>query len=515
MKTFIAFILILSIQITLIAQAPVSQIEGYLEVYMPMDTTSTYIGKNVGKNIDTSTLLHNIFVGANTGFANNSGSFNAIFGSSSGFKNTTGYDNSFFGSVSGYNNTEGNLNSFFGSGSGYHNTKGSLNSFFGMNTGFSNTIGSNNSFFGLNSGFHNTEGSNNSFHGNYSGYSNNEGTANSFFGENAGYSNINGDINSFFGHSAGYNNTFGFANSFFGQNSGYSNTIGSDNSFFGEGAGFNITTGSKNTCVGYRSGPDPQDSTVNNRLYIDVETSSDPLIYGEFDNDLVAINGRLESRAEDGQKTVIGLKENTGGTLFGYEFEYDGNPDYLHLRSRNFAGNDGIRMTWTKEGRVGIGRTPMTNLIEVEGTASKTTPGDWSGNSDGRLKKNIVEMDAQEVLNKVLAMRGVNYEWNDNVTGSSRPLGIQYGFVAQDLQAIWPKLVSVDNSGYLQTAYGTYDPMFVEAFKAQQQQIEALEKQNNVLQNLLIEMNQRISAVEQINMSHNKIPSKMGIVDLR
>ncbi len=44
---------------------------------------------------------------------------------------------------------------------------------------------------------------------------------------------------------------------------------------------------------------------------------------------------------------------------FGFQFEYDGalNVDKLYLRSRGFSGNDAIRMTWLKNGKVGIGTT--------------------------------------------------------------------------------------------------------------------------------------------------------------
>jgi predicted nuclease with TOPRIM domain len=92
-------------------------------------------------------------------------------------------------------------------------------------------------------------------------------------------------------------------------------------------------------------------------------------------------------------------------------------------------------------------------------------------------------------------MKGVTYEWNDTVTGYSRPEGTQYGFIAQDLQKVWPSKISEDGLGYLKTAYGDYDPMFVEAIKAlhqkleeaqdinstQKEQIEKLEAQNEAL----------------------------------
>ena len=124
-------------------------------------------------------------------------------------------------------------------------------------------------------------------------------------------------------------------------------------------------------------------------------------------------------------------------------------------------------------GRVGIGMIAGTNLLEVNGTASKTAAGDWLANSDARLKKDIKQMDSKAVLDKMLALKGITYYWNDTVTGSKRPTQLQYGFTAQNIQEVFPILVEEDNLGYLQTAYGTYDAMYVESMRALQQQIDA------------------------------------------
>ncbi|MDF1696592.1 MAG: tail fiber domain-containing protein, partial [Saprospiraceae bacterium] len=151
----------------------------------------------------------------------------------------------------------------------------------------------------------------------------------------------------------------------------------------------------------------------------------------------------------------------------------------------------------TTTGNVGLGRTAITNKLEVEGEASKTTAGSWVGNSDRRLKKNIQELNSQQVLQQLLSLQGVTYEWNDEKTGSNRPEGIQYGFIAQNIQEVFPSLVAEDNLGYLQTAYGTYDAMTIEAIRALNQKIENLEDENSELksevsslQNKLLEMNE-------------------------
>ncbi len=139
-------------------------------------------------------------------------------------------------------------------------------------------------------------------------------------------------------------------------------------------------------------------------------------------------------------------------------------------------------------GKVGIKRTPTTNTLEVNGTASKATPGSWLANSDKRLKKDIYKISPKFALDKVLKMKGVTYHWNDNKTGIERPTTIQYGFIAQDLKKLFPSKVTKDNLGFYQTSYGDYDPIFVEAIKALNNKIETLEKENKKLKKQLLKL---------------------------
>ncbi|NND06400.1 MAG: tail fiber domain-containing protein [Saprospiraceae bacterium] len=138
------------------------------------------------------------------------------------------------------------------------------------------------------------------------GHDNISGSWNSFFGFEGGGLNRMGNSNSFFGDNAGYENTVGKQNSFFGRSAG-SNNEGSANSFFGYRAGYGIYSGDSVICIGANSGPS---SSVNNRLYIDVQVSDDSLIYGEFDNDFVRINGTFEVTAGLTNPSSITLKEN-------------------------------------------------------------------------------------------------------------------------------------------------------------------------------------------------------------
>lgn len=128
-----------------------------------------------------------------------------------------------------------------------------------------------------------------------------------------------------------------------------------------------------------------------------------------------------------------------------------------------------------KNGRIGIGnREPTTNALEVNGNASKSSAGDWIANSDERLKKDIQPL--QGALQKLQKLNGITYQWNDDKTGATRPTGSQMGFTAQNIQSVFPELVSRDAQGFLQTAYGTYDALYVEAIKELLEKINMLEK---------------------------------------
>ncbi|WP_461599898.1 tail fiber domain-containing protein, partial [Winogradskyella sp.] len=204
-------------------------------------------------------------------------------------------------------------------------------------------------------------------------------------------------------------------------------------------------------------------------------------------NNSVAIGNNL--RAYSFSETVFGFNEEvyTPSSTTGNHVD-----DRLFVVANGnasvFIPNENNAFTILKDGRTGIMRIPTTNILEVNGNASKTTAGDWLANSDRRLKKNIKTFNEEQALQKLLQMRGVTYEWNDNQTGNNRPEGQQYGFVAQELQQVFPENVSLDNQGFYQTAYGTYDALYVQSIKALNSKIEDLEQENKTLKAKLDEL---------------------------
>ncbi len=129
----------------------------------------------------------------------------------------------------------------------------------------------------------------NTFIGKNAGFSNGFGGRNTFIGSGAGYFNSTGTLNTYVGRTSGRLGN-GSRNAFLGQDCGFFMATGSYNTFLGYGAGISHTGGDGNVLIGNEAGANASGS---NKLYIENTNDAEPLIYGEFDNDLVKINGSM------------------------------------------------------------------------------------------------------------------------------------------------------------------------------------------------------------------------------
>ena len=89
-------------------------------------------------------------------------------------------------------------------------------------------------------------------------------------------------------------------------------------------------------------------------------------------------------------------------------------------------------------------------------------------NSDVSLKKNIAPLSNS--LDKVKQLQGVSFNWKEN--GNE---GV--GLIAQDVEKVFPELVSTDNEGLKSVEYGNLVAPLIEAIKEQQKQIDELKKE--------------------------------------
>lgn len=118
----------------------------------------------------------------------------------------------------------------------------------------------------------------------------------------------------------------------------------------------------------------------------------------------------------------------------------------------------------------GSGAGSPSNAFTLLKNGNLTIAGTLTEASDARLKKNVRRLD--KPLSRLLKLNGVTYKYKN---ASLHPGGQQIGMLAQDVQKVFPELVSKDQQGLLSIAYGNFSPIFVEAFKAQQRQISSQE----------------------------------------
>ncbi|MEE4198404.1 MAG: tail fiber domain-containing protein, partial [Bacteroidales bacterium] len=185
----------------------------------------------------------------------------------------------------------------------------------------------------------------------------------------------------------------------------------------------------------------------------------------------------------------VGLKyiNNSGRAFIMGIDRSDGN-----IFKINQANSFDTQRTFTINGlnRVGIGRASTGNLLEVNGTASKSTAGDWLANSDKRIKKDIQDIDnAYEIL---LQLHPVKFKYTDQWLKRNKHIENKeyYNFIAQEYQEVFPE--SVKGSGeYLEG--DEKEILQLDSYNAQIVTIKAV--QELILENK--ELRKRIEKLEE------------------
>ncbi|MEI4232984.1 tail fiber domain-containing protein [Roseovarius sp. D22-M7] len=121
---------------------------------------------------------------------------------------------------------------------------------------------------------------------------------------------------------------------------------------------------------------------------------------------------------------------------------------------------------------VGIGTDSPNVELDVVGDIQYT--GVISDVSDRRLKDNISDLSGE--LGKIVSLQGVSFTMNDDPKKR-----VELGFIAQDVEEIYPTLVATDEKGFKSLNYqGLIAPM-LEAIKEQQKEISALRAEIDTL----------------------------------
>ena len=99
------------------------------------------------------------------------------------------------------------------------------------------------------------------------------------------------------------------------------------------------------------------------------------------------------------------------------------------------------------------------DILSIRGNGNAVLLGTLTQSSDARLKTNIHPLGS--TLKNVLQIKGYSYNWIDE----KRDQNLQYGVLAQELQKIYPELVSTDDKGTLSVNYIGLIPVMLESIK--------------------------------------------------
>ncbi len=155
-----------------------------------------------------------------------------------------------------------------------------------------------------------------------------------------------------------------------------------------------------------------------------------------------------------------------------------------------------------KDGKMGVGRNPLSNLLEVEGAASKTTAGNWLANSDRRIKTDI--KDIQDSYQKILQLRPVMFKYTNEWRTKHPEIQDKYyyNFIAQEYGEVFPN--AIQGSGEF-LKEGSEEVLQIDTYNAQIvhlaatreliHDMEHLKRENELLKKQLTDIESRLSQI--------------------
>lgn len=165
------------------------------------------------------------------------------------------------------------------------------------------------------------------------------------------------------------------------------------------------------------------------------------------------------------------------------------------------------RLTADATGRIGIGTTSPGYLVDVQGGGVNASGG-FTNVSDINLKTNIEYLNSKDTLEKILTLRGIFFDWkNKEALGSERQLGL----IAQDVEKVFPEVVTKNNEGILSLSYSYLVAAVIEAIKEihtqfleHSEELKSIKAQNIQLKSEVTAQNQKLLLLEKRLDSQSK-----------
>ena len=158
----------------------------------------------------------------------------------------------------------------------------------------------------------------------------------------------------------------------------------------------------------------------------------------------------------------------------------------IHVKNVNATNLVPVPLTSGKNtlptANLGSSNSKWTNLyvVNVNGTS-------LSSSSDRRYKTEIKPLE--RALDKVIMLNGVTYKWRVSEFPEQQfDSNTHIGVIAQDVEEIFPELVSTDENGYKSVQYGNFAPVLIEAIKELKAEKDELQKEVEELKKMVEEL---------------------------
>lgn len=217
--------------------------------------------------------------------------------------------------------------------------------------------------------------------------------------------------------------------------------------------------------------------SATDRNVFSTESTSSPAVLIVDDRDDITANNRTTPLLRFSFNDTPILVNSLGGINPFNRWSHRG----VSLMTYNATSSQFIEnVTALDSGNVGIGTTsPVRRLHSYEGSTSpvarfENTDGyceiDPTNTalvcvSDKKLKTNVMTLNSG-VLEGVLSLNPVNFDWKTQVgEGTDGVRGNRIGFIAQEVEEVFPMLVNTDESGTKNVAYSNFTPLLIKAIQ--------------------------------------------------
>ena len=157
-------------------------------------------------------------------------------------------------------------------------------------------------------------------------------------------------------------------------------------------------------------------------------------------------------KIENNSTAYVGNESSSRNTMFLGTVAYATCLGNFGAYPVQLATNNNVRMTIDSSGNVGIGTASPSAQLELStDSAKKPSTNTWTTESDQRLKTNITNADNDRCYEIVKQVPLKRYTWKNEVYSQDKVKDrSKLGWIAQDVEAVFPKAVGTNRFAYNQ-----------------------------------------------------------------